>query len=174
MRRLPRGCFLPDPYRYMDNIIGVLCGSVSLSRIERAFHAIYGCACTWVCESTGMSLLFISCAVWDTVPCPLVSKAKVAIGIPLPFGLSHGTSREPFSAFSGSQSLQVFAYGQRLLGSNSDGTWYLGAREGLLELPVQPKERVHTSSLVRSDGQITASDYALSRKELFISAARPL
>ena len=42
MKRLPKGCMPIDPYRYMDNIVGVICGSVSLSRIQKALHAVYG------------------------------------------------------------------------------------------------------------------------------------
>ena len=42
LRRLHKGTLPLDPYRYTDNIMGVICGSVSLSRLQKALHALYG------------------------------------------------------------------------------------------------------------------------------------
>ena len=36
LKRLPAGTLPLDPYRYMDNTVGVICRSVSLSTVQKA------------------------------------------------------------------------------------------------------------------------------------------
>ena len=82
-RRLPKHALPIPPYRYMDNIVGAICGNIGLTRLQRMFEKLYGLELQQ--ESEGLvipSLEAVLCVLPDTAEVSMRLKTKVDWSVP--------------------------------------------------------------------------------------------
>ena len=107
-RHLPKHALPIPPYRYMDNIVGAICGNVGLMRLQRMFERLYGLQLQQ--ESEGLVILSLEAVLYvqpDTAEVSMRLKTKVDWSVPPHKRFSRFPDPEAVQAKRSSKSIAV-------------------------------------------------------------------